>query len=874
LINSLGNDVGTVLWDGGEQETSADLIKLLKSRHGSDNQCERFRMELKALHRKPGESLQSVYQEVKRLTALAHSKATGKVVETIAIDAFVDALQDRDLRKQILQSNSATLDAALTVAMRIEAIDLTSPPININPRQSYGADGIRMDRAHVRSVTADIDHGYKEIKRDHQDSEYYRAQAALHVNEAYPGPVGYQNYSNQYAVISENQGFQNRQPFYAPQQANRVNFTPPHQQYAQQGENGLPSPQFRPRDRGSRLPRDQVQCYHCNIFGHYKSECPYLVTQPQAQDQDQGGAGANANAVHYAQQQQQQNTNWQQGQYAQNNYAHQSCMTQVNAPQAQFQDPGPQRPQAPQCSHGFPPEGINELNSRARGVRWSRAAPATYIEITIAGGKHLCLMDSGCDFSLIPRRLVPGAILTPVKMDVYAANGSLIRILGEICVKFEIEGMPVQANLLVSDQIDEFTLGYDWLVQHNIIWNFTGEHISFRNKPVCLKTRRESNMASKFHARGRTVIVAKRGRYKNKFQMNIGPRSGASNGTLEQNLAQYQLNLKDYKINENSAGRNEFHIRPEAHARSVQARGLIKSLEPRSPALIGTAEQDLVKNRINSVDSTAQDIPADSVKNWRVKKRKLNESQEPRSFTLFGTAGEDMVSNRIPLVESIVYEIPADPAAVQIRSAELSKKGHHWNVTNFFTLIFSILVRCGLQKLVQFVHLIGAMLVAVAVTLKLVNAYLPDLLHSSKGKTCDHSTKPDVKRIHTEEDSSRHGCNGLKQLSPPSEEVTPPRSKELSANLDFQHTPPLHVPADELLDSRMDYWDTCYDASPDLGNVEELLALPDADWERHCQGSVTSNKIRGRFKYDLGRLTTIQQDASVGSGRLTRTIQN
>src|SRR6266516_4376360 len=303
LINRLGDVVGSVLWDGGEQETSADLINLLKSRHGSDNQCERFRMELKALHRKPGESLQSVYQEVKRLTALAHSKATGKVVETIAIDAFVDALQDRDLRKQILQCNCATLDAALMVAMRIEAIDRTSPPLNIIAKQAYGADGVRIDRAHVRGVTAE--ETVQVEKREHPigqiDLEYYRAQ----VTEANPDQMRYHNYQG-------TQGYQNQRNFYqpqTPQQPPRFNFqTPP--QNAQGG--GTAPPQFRPRGRGNRIPREQIQCYKCNTYGHYKWECPYLVVQ---QPQGQGG-GANANAVYYALQQQQQqvhqNSNWQQ----------------------------------------------------------------------------------------------------------------------------------------------------------------------------------------------------------------------------------------------------------------------------------------------------------------------------------------------------------------------------------------------------------------------------------------------------------------------------------------------------------------------------------------------------------------------------------
>ena len=80
-------------------------------------------MELKSRRRQKGEQLQAVFQDIKRLMALAYPGHTGSMVETYAIDAFVDALADRDLRKQVLQCAPATLAEAVTWAIRIEAID-------------------------------------------------------------------------------------------------------------------------------------------------------------------------------------------------------------------------------------------------------------------------------------------------------------------------------------------------------------------------------------------------------------------------------------------------------------------------------------------------------------------------------------------------------------------------------------------------------------------------------------------------------------------------------------------------------------------------------------------------------------------------------
>ena len=88
-------------------------------------------MELKPRRRRKGEQLQEVFQDIKRLMALAYPGQVGPLAETMATDSFVDALDDRDLRKQVLQRTPATLAKALTWAIRIEAIDASgciAPP--------------------------------------------------------------------------------------------------------------------------------------------------------------------------------------------------------------------------------------------------------------------------------------------------------------------------------------------------------------------------------------------------------------------------------------------------------------------------------------------------------------------------------------------------------------------------------------------------------------------------------------------------------------------------------------------------------------------------------------------------------------------------
>ena len=59
-------------------------------------------MELRSRRRQKGESLQDVFQDIRRLMALAFPGQHGPMVEITAIDAFVDSFTDKDLRKQVL----------------------------------------------------------------------------------------------------------------------------------------------------------------------------------------------------------------------------------------------------------------------------------------------------------------------------------------------------------------------------------------------------------------------------------------------------------------------------------------------------------------------------------------------------------------------------------------------------------------------------------------------------------------------------------------------------------------------------------------------------------------------------------------------------
>jgi len=58
-------------------------------------------MELKARRRKPGESLQTLYQDVRRLMCLASPDEKGKLAKKVCIEAFTSAFADRAMRYNV-----------------------------------------------------------------------------------------------------------------------------------------------------------------------------------------------------------------------------------------------------------------------------------------------------------------------------------------------------------------------------------------------------------------------------------------------------------------------------------------------------------------------------------------------------------------------------------------------------------------------------------------------------------------------------------------------------------------------------------------------------------------------------------------------------
>ena len=129
-----------ILWDGQwESYTYSELVQKILRRFGNEGMEEKYRTELRCRRRRRGETLQSLYQEVRRLRALAYPGENGRLSEMMARDAFLMALDDLGLEVRVREHEPVDLDAALRLAIRLEVYHNTTEkphPQPVGPRNN------------------------------------------------------------------------------------------------------------------------------------------------------------------------------------------------------------------------------------------------------------------------------------------------------------------------------------------------------------------------------------------------------------------------------------------------------------------------------------------------------------------------------------------------------------------------------------------------------------------------------------------------------------------------------------------------------------------------------------------------------------------
>ncbi len=401
LSNALDGAAGQVLWDATACSSVEALVKLLRCRFGNQNQTERFRAELKARRRRPGETLQKLYQEICKLMALAYPGQSNEMSDVIAKDAFVDALDDSKLRREILIQQPQDIDAALAVASRLEAYDKSSD------------ERLDMETGYARGRNKQV--------RTARVTEVLPSNEAAGVEGKLSRRVDMlQNKLD--AVLNKFENFGKHDRGDDPP-VRSAEATPPI------------ATSYLPAGRSARYPGRDV-CRNCFQKGHWEKFC----TQPK------------------------------------------------------------------RCADGT--LSLHADQNRANVVTGESkdATNTVYLKIRVNGRPVYCLLDTGCEKSVINSCLVPSTGLETTQQRLFAANGSEVPVKGRAKLRLTVHGVQTELYALVSEAVEDMILGMDWLSVHDVQWDFLKGAIRLNGKYIPLSRRSPQNLVRRLYV-AEAVIV-------------------------------------------------------------------------------------------------------------------------------------------------------------------------------------------------------------------------------------------------------------------------------------------------------------------------------------------------------------------------------
>ena len=121
MKNNIKGAAGKLIW-AVNPKSLRELLRVLKTSYGNDTLIERNKVELRSRKRKEGESLPSLFAEIRSLLTDAYPGVHGEVLDDLGKDAFLNALEKR-LRNRVRERCPRTMSQALSVAMLLEGVD-------------------------------------------------------------------------------------------------------------------------------------------------------------------------------------------------------------------------------------------------------------------------------------------------------------------------------------------------------------------------------------------------------------------------------------------------------------------------------------------------------------------------------------------------------------------------------------------------------------------------------------------------------------------------------------------------------------------------------------------------------------------------------
>ena len=99
-----------------------NLVKALRNRYGSVNRSELFKAELQGKVRGRNETIPELEECIKKLTREAYTNIGPEVADSLAIDYFIDAIPESDIRLRLKEVGPKTMSEAENLAVKLETL--------------------------------------------------------------------------------------------------------------------------------------------------------------------------------------------------------------------------------------------------------------------------------------------------------------------------------------------------------------------------------------------------------------------------------------------------------------------------------------------------------------------------------------------------------------------------------------------------------------------------------------------------------------------------------------------------------------------------------------------------------------------------------
>ena len=423
-----------------EDATYAEVLQKLKTHFGGSDLLKQHRLDLKTRKKKASESWNELAFEIERITSQAYLGLDDGQRDSIALDAFVDAIDKEKLRIKVMEKDPATLKEAAATVTRLDFLynsvrerDQEDRPrrhvvrtAQTGPRQPE----LMRRQYHTKQPQQPIQKLPEERKDDQQQQieELRRQMRQLTMTLSAPNaPVGTHPPSQ----------YQSGQQPYRPR-----SYTP-----------ALPRRQDVPPllpDRGRSGQQPTIEgCFLCGDPGHFKRDCPRNFNRRELPP---------SNKVYYSRRQPYEGRNEQ------------------------------RRDESQDRSGNQPPERVN----RVAGSKTPGKAPA-YLKIKIRHQPRLCLLDTGSDTTLVPLRMVGKYPIYKTRQVCVAANGTAIPIVGTTTIPGQIGTKNIKITGLVTNHINDMLLGMDWLQENQVSWDFNRAEVSIDGESFKLRLRKATS---------------------------------------------------------------------------------------------------------------------------------------------------------------------------------------------------------------------------------------------------------------------------------------------------------------------------------------------------------------------------------------------